>query len=47
VDRGVWEIELFNVTGTYLGQWRYINGSWQIENEMTKSDKTIIPEENK
>lgn len=43
IERGVWkatgmldvDIEL---TGTYLTQWRLIDGGWFIENEMTNAD---------
>jgi len=40
IERGSWEITLgdnFSVTGYYLTQWRFSNGRWQIENEMSKA----------
>lgn len=49
IDRGVWTVNLHSVpvaTGTYLTQWHYLHGKWLIENEMSKSDKTISPEGN-
>jgi hypothetical protein len=50
IDRGVWTVSLNSVpvaTGTYLTQWHYLNGKWLIENEMSKSDNIISPEEKK
>ena len=50
IDRGEWTVSLNSVpvaTGTYLTQWHYLNGKWLIENEMSKSDNTISPEEKK
>ncbi len=39
VDRGVWKADLnIKLTGTYLTQWRILNGKWYIENEMTNTD---------
>jgi len=43
VDRGIWkaniQIEPNSImTGTYLAQWRLVDGKWYIENEMTNSD---------
>lgn len=39
VDRGVWKADLnIKLTGTYLSQYRFINGKWLIENEMTNTD---------
>jgi len=49
IDRGVWTVSVNSVpvaTGTYLTQWHYFKGKWLIENEMSKSDKNISPEEN-
>lgn len=39
VERGVWtgELEIL-LTGTYLTQWRFSDGKWLIENEMTNTD---------
>ncbi len=48
VDRGIWSINVNSVivaTGTYLTQWRYRDGEWRIENEMSKSDQFINQEE--
>ena len=45
IDRGTWNATLHGsipVTGTYLSQWRLVNGKWFIENEMTNSDKTAF-----
>jgi len=41
IDRGTWTIKLVGevkISGTYMNQWHYWDGKWQIENEMTKSD---------
>jgi len=46
IDRGVWTVSVNSVpvaTGSYLTQWHNLNGKWLIENEMSKSDKTISP----
>ena len=48
IDRGGWTVSINSVpvaTGTYLTQWHYFKGKWLIENEMSKSDKTISSEE--
>lgn len=45
VERGIWRINInsaINVSGTYLTQWRFTNGRWMIENEMTKTDAFVI-----
>lgn len=50
IDRGVWTVSLNSVpiaTGTYLTQWHYLKGKWLIENEMSKSDKSMSFEDNK
>jgi transcriptional regulator with XRE-family HTH domain len=44
VDRGTWTVRLnqdVTISGTYLMQWRFKDGEWKIENEMTKAD--VIP----
>ena len=41
IGRGTWSVSINSVvvaTGTFLQQWRYENGEWLIENEMSKSD---------
>ena len=39
IDRGVWKADInIQMTGTYLTQWRFFNGKWHIENEMTNTD---------
>lgn len=50
IDRGVWDLSINSVlvsSGTYLSQWRYVNGKWQVENEMSNSDETTIADEKK
>ena len=50
IDRGVWDVSVNSIvvaSGTYLSQWRYINGKWWVENEMSKSDALNNPEVNK
>jgi len=47
IDRGVWDLSMNSVgvsSGTYLTQWHYMDGKWQIENEMSKSDDLTIAE---
>ena len=47
IDRGVWALNINSIpiaTGTYLTQWHYFRNQWWIENEMSKTDKTINPE---
>jgi len=44
IDRGNWDISINSVvvsSGTYLTQWHYRNGIWQIENEMSKADSPV------
>lgn len=36
VDRGVWKTT--GLSGTYLTQWKRVDGKWYIENEMTNTD---------
>lgn len=38
VDRGIWTANAANMSGSYLSQWRFVNGKWLIENEMTNSE---------
>ncbi|HUX54808.1 MAG TPA: helix-turn-helix domain-containing protein [Williamwhitmania sp.] len=48
IDRGIWSISLKSTivaTGTYLTQWRYTDGGWWIENEMSKADIVSKQEE--
>ncbi len=50
VERGIWAINVNSIpiaTGISLTQWRYLNGQWQIENSMSKTDKVINKEANK
>ncbi|MBN2611129.1 MAG: helix-turn-helix domain-containing protein [Bacteroidales bacterium] len=40
VERGTWTMSVgqgLHVSGNYLAQWRYSNGSWKIENEMSRT----------
>ncbi|MFO7659062.1 MAG: helix-turn-helix domain-containing protein [Bacteroidales bacterium] len=40
VERGSWTISVgqgLNVTGNYMAQWRYKDGKWKIENEMSRT----------
>jgi len=44
VDRGIWSGDVKTViplTGTYLTQWRWEDGKWYIENEMSNSDSMV------
>jgi transcriptional regulator with XRE-family HTH domain len=44
VERGIWAVNVNSIpisTGTSLTQWRYLDGQWYIENEMTKTDKMM------
>ncbi len=44
VDRGSWAVKInqdVTINGTYLIQWRFKDGEWKIENEMSKTD--VIP----
>jgi transcriptional regulator with XRE-family HTH domain len=46
IDRGEWDVSVNAIvvaSGTYLSQWRYIDGKWWIENEMSKSDAVNNP----
>jgi len=41
VERGTWIVNVnaaFDLKGSYLTQWRYRNGKWEIENEVSRSD---------
>lgn len=39
VEKGIWNTSSdINITGTYMTQWRKVNGKWYIENEMTNTD---------
>lgn len=44
VDRGIWRGNIeqsISLTGTYLTQWRLLDGKWYIENEMSNSDNFV------
>jgi len=41
VERGIWSGDIqqkIPLTGTYLTQWKLLDGKWYIENEMSNSD---------
>jgi transcriptional regulator with XRE-family HTH domain/ketosteroid isomerase-like protein len=42
VDRGIWTANSSRMAGSYLSQWRYENGKWLIENEMTNSEFPVV-----
>ncbi len=46
IDRGEWIVSVNNliVSGFYLTQYRYLNGKWLIENEMSKTEKIHTPD---
>ncbi|MDP3311790.1 helix-turn-helix domain-containing protein [Lutibacter sp.] len=47
VERELWAIKTNSIpiiTGASLIQWHYLNGQWQIENLMSKTDKVINQE---
>jgi transcriptional regulator with XRE-family HTH domain len=49
IERGSWKVIIgpdIEISGTYLIHWQYVNGNWQIENEMSKSDFMPLPNRN-
>jgi len=46
VDRGTWRGNIknvFNMSGSFMSQSRYIDGKWYIENEISNSDTSESP----
>ncbi len=45
VERGTWTVsvnQVLNVSGIYLTQWHYVNGTWKIENDMSRTENLDV-----